>query len=211
MSKKSRLQKEKKPQSESRRLLPLEELDELEEKDKARHKQSRSARKLRRSAKRGYSNAVAVLFTVVMLGAFWYWGFYYGGMSIVGDLRGLAENIPEHTGELFIIADAAMLLGIILSFSKRYIAQGFFTVGGSLLFLYTGHRIVADIRERMEKYGTTPDIADMDKQYMGYYYPIAIVTAIGAGIMIYGLVKHYGKKRREKIQRDNAPVKSIID
>lgn len=208
MSKKSRLQKEKKRQDEQRRL---ESLEELEEREAARHKESKAARKMRRSAKRGYSNLLIVLLSIVMLGAFWYYGFYYGGMSIVGDLRGLAENIPKHTGVLFIIADIAMMIGIVLSFGKRYIAQGFFTVGGSLLFLYTGHRIVRDIQQRMEKYGTTPDIENMDRQYMGYYYPIAIVTVIGAGIMIYGIVRILRKKQREKIKRDNAPVKSIVE
>lgn len=208
MSKKSRLQKEKKRQDERRRL---ESLEELEEKEAARHKPSMAAKRMRRQARRGYANAALVFLSVVMLAAFWYWGFYYGGMSIIGDLRGLAENIPDHTGELFIIADTAMLVGIILSFFKRYIAQGFFTIGGSVLFLYTGHRIVADIRERMEKYGVTPDIADMDRQYMGYYYPIAIVTVIGAVIMLCGVIGLCRKKRREKFHRDNAPVKSIVE
>lgn len=208
MSKKSRLHKEKKRQYEHRRI---ESLEELEEKEAAKHKPSMAAKKLRRQARRGYTNAVLVLLSVVMLAAFWYWGFYYGGMSIIGDLRGLAENIPEHTGELFIIADIAMLIGIVLSFCKRYIAQGFFTIGGSALFLFTGHRIVTDICERMEKYGTTPDIENMDRQYMGYYYPIVIVTVIGAAIMLYGIIGLCKKKRGEKIKRDNAPVKSIIE
>ena len=207
MSKKSRLQKEKQRQDA---LKKQAELDEQEEREAAKHRESKAAKKMRRSAKRGYANIFTVIASVLMMCAFWYWGFYYGGMMIVGDITGLAENIPPHSGLLFLIADLLMITGIIMSFIRKYIMQGCFTVGGSLLFLYTGHRIVLDIRDRMKKYGVTPDLSDMDTQYEKYFYPILIITAIGAAVMIYGLVRHISKKRTEKRLRDNAPVESIV-
>lgn len=207
MSKKSRLQKEKQRQDERKKLA---EQEELEEREAAKHRESKAAKRLRRSARRGYANIFMLSLTVLMLGAFWYWGFYYGGMMIVGDFTGLAENIPKHSGALFLTADLIMLAGIVLSFCKRYILQGYLTVGGSLMFLYASRRVVADIRRRMKEFGVTPDIADMDRQYMGYLYPILVVTALGIAIMTYGIVKYIAKKRKEKQIRDNAPVDSIV-
>lgn len=203
MSKKRKSRKEKIRTAERRAESGAVTKEEVPE--------SRAARKYRRKAKRGYGNAAAFVLTAAMFVLFWIYGFYYGGIAIAGDLTGIAENIPKNTGVLFIAADLLMLAGMIISFCKRYILQGFFTVTGSGLFLWTGHRVVADIRERMDKYGVTPDIENMDRDYMKHYYPAAAITVIGLVIMAAGAAALMKKRRAEREKRDNAPVKSIID
>ena len=193
MSKKRKSRKEKIRTAERRAESGAVTKEEVPE--------SRAARKYRRKAKRGYGNAAAFVLTAAMFVLFWIYGFYYG----------IAENIPKNTGVLFIAADLLMLAGMIISFCKRYILQGFFTVTGSGLFLWTGHRVVADIRERMDKYGVTPDIENMDRDYMKHYYPAAAITVIGLVIMAAGAAALMKKRRAEREKRDNAPVKSIID
>lgn len=207
MSKKERLEKQKQRQLERKRA---EELEEQREREEARHTESRAAKKMRRSAKRGYGSWVSVLLCILMLAGFLYSGFFYGGIMIVGQFTGAAENMPSHTALLFLISDILMVIGIVLAFAKRYIIQGIFTISGSALYLIAGQRVISDIQQRLEKYYVDPELREMDKTYMRYYYPVAIVTICGAAVFIIALVSFIKKKRRLKRERDNAPVESIV-
>ena len=51
----------------------------------------------------------------------------------------------------------------------------------------------------------------MDKDYMWFYYPIMIVTAISLIMAFVATVKKVRKKKRLQRVRDNAPVKSIVE
>lgn len=208
MSKKQRLDKQKQRQLEQQRL---EEAEEQREREEARLRESRAAKRMRRAAKRGYPKGIMIFFTFLMLCAFGYSGFFYGGITIVGQLSGMAENIPAHTAQLMIAADLLMLVGLVLSFAGRHIVQAFFNLSGSGLFLYTAHRVIADIQARLEKYYVEPALQDMDKSYMRYYYPIAAVTLMSALILAIALAAKIRKCRRQKHERDNAPVESIVD
>ncbi len=208
MSKKDRLKKEKARQTERERL---DELEEQREREEAKFKESRAAKKMRRAAKRGYPNALMVLFTLLMLASFGYSGFFYGGIMIVGQFTGAAEVMPAHTGLMMLIADALMLTGIVLSFARKYIVQGVFTLGGSGLYLFAAHRVIADIQDRLEKYYVEPELQTMDKTYMKYCYPIIGVTVFGAVILAVALTAYIRKKRRLKREKDNAPVRSIVE
>ena len=208
MSKKDKLKKEKARQTERKRL---EELEEQREREEAKYRQSRAAKKMRRAAKRGYLSGLMIFFTVLMLISFGYSGFFYGGIMIVGQFTGAAEVMPAHTGLMMLIADALMAVGIVLSFAGKYIMQGVFTVGGSGLYLIAAHRVIADIQARLEKYYVEPELQSMDKTYMKYCYPIIIVTVFGAAVMVIALTAYIRKKKRLKREKDNAPVKSIIE
>lgn len=208
MSKKQRLEKEKQRQLERRRL---DELEEQIEREEAKHKESRAAKKMRRAARKGYSSALMIFLTVLMLLPFLYSGFFYGGIMIVGQFTGAAEVMPAHTGLMMLIADVLVLTGIVLSFAGRYIIQGIFTISGSAVYLFAAHRVVADIQERLDKYYVEKSLRTMDKTYMRYCYPMAGVTVFGAVIFIIALTAFIRKKRRQKRERDNAPVESIVD
>ena len=208
MSKKQRLEKEKQRQLERRRL---DELEEQREREEAKHKESRAAKKMRRAARKGYSSALMIFLTVLMLLPFLYSGFFYGGIMIVGQFTGAAEVMPAHTGLMMLIADLLVLTGIVLSFAGRYIIQGIFTISGSAVYLFAAHRVVADIQERLDKYYVEESLRTMDKTYMRYCYPMAGVTVFGAVIFIIALTAFIRKKRRQKRERDNAPVESIVD
>lgn len=208
MSKKERLKKEKARQTERKRL------DELEEeflKEEAKHRESRAAKKMRRAARRGYSSGLMIFLTILMLASFGYSGFFYGGIMIVGQFTGAAEVMPAHTGLMMLIADVLMLTGIILSFAGKYILQGIFTLSGSGVYLFAAHRVIADIQMRLDKYYVEPELQTMDKAYMKYCYPILGVTVFGAVIFTLALVTYIRRKKRLKREKDNAPVKSIVD
>jgi hypothetical protein len=210
MSKKSRLKAQKDKQIEMKKLADLEE---LEEKEEAKLKESKAARKMRRKARREKKRggkAVFMLLKIIMLAAFLYSGFFYGGVTIVGAMTGAAELIPKSTAWVMIAADVIMAVGLILAFVGKDRVQALFNVTGSAMFLYKGIKIVCDIQERMDKVYVDDDLADMDKSYMLYYYPIAVITVLSLIIAVAAVIRAVKRKRREKIERDNAPVESIV-
>ncbi|MCD7741478.1 MAG: hypothetical protein LUI06_04675 [Ruminococcus sp.] len=207
MSKKSRLKKQKEKQVEMKKLADLEELEEIEA---AKHRESKGAKKMRRRARRGYANVLMILFTILMLAAFLYSGFFYGGVTIVGAVGGAAEFIPKKTALIMGIGDCLMVIGIVLCFCKKYKVQAIFSLSGSLAYLYAGHKIILDIQQRMEEVYVEEELQNMDRDYMLYYYPILILTLFSLVLLIISIVKAIKKKRRDKHEADNAPVESIV-
>ena len=209
MSKKDKLKKQAAAQLEQRRR---DELDEQQEKERAKGRQSMAAKKMRRAARRGYIGAFIVFLTILMLLSYIYSGLVYGlVITVYGSLSGQAELIPHSVAYAMLIGDILMAAGILLSFRGKKILQGIFSLPGSASFLWGALAVINDLKVRLEQPGNDPRVYDMDKQYMSYYLPILTVTVISLGIFIYGLALFVGKKRREKLARDNAPVKSIVD
>lgn len=208
MSKKNRLEKEHQKQLERKKQL---ELDEESERLAARKTQSRAAKKMRRQAKSGYTNAVMIFFTLLMFVSFAYSGFFYGNVMIVGALNGSAEFIPKYIAVLMAVGNLLMFTGIIISFCRKYILQGVFSLAGGAMFMYSSLWIIGDIRERIDKYSVDPSLYELDRQYMKYLLPISGVLIFSLVILIYGIVRAAKRKRAEKIKQDNAPVKSIVD
>lgn len=208
MSKKSRLKAQKDKQIQMKRLADLEE---LEEKEAAKYKESRSAKKMRRSAKRGYTNLLFVLMKLLMLAAFLYSGFVYGGIMIVGAFGDMADFIAKKTAAFILSGDVLMIVGLVLVFLNKYKLQAFFNIIGSALFGYAANIIVKDIQQRLEHTYVEPELASMDRQYMGYLYPIFIITVLSVVFLIIGTVRFIKRKNKEREQKDNAPVSSIVD
>jgi hypothetical protein len=208
MSKKSRLKKQSEKQLEMKRLADLEELEAEEE---AKHRESKGARKLRRRAKRGYSKIWFVLMKILMLAAFLWSGFFYGGVMVVGAFSNIAEFIPKSTAIMILIGDALMVVCIVLAILKKHRIQAFFGIPGSLVYLYAAQKIISDIQTRLEEVYVDSSETAMDVQYMRYFYPILVLTLFSLVLFIIAVVQAIKRRRKAKIERDNAPVASIIE
>ena len=192
-------------------LKKLAELEELEEKAAARERESKSARKLRRSAKHGYADIWLVVFTVIMLAAFCYSGFFWGGVTVVASLEGLAQPIAHRTVYIMLTGIVLMLAGIIISFRKGYKLQAPFTLAGFALYFYSAQVIITDIRKALNSRAVPPELLGMDKEYVLRHYPIIITAVFSALIFIISLIITLRKRHKAKLERDNAPVASIVD
>ena len=208
MSKKSKLKRQAEKQLEQKRR---DELDEQLEKEKALRKGSMAAKRMRRAARRGYVNGLMIFFTLIMTAAFIYSGAIYGSWTIYGTLTGIAVNIPNSVAYAMLAGNILMLTGIVLSFCGKKILQGVFSLAGSGSFMWGALYVINDLKTRLNQRGIEPDLYDMDKKYMRYYLPILALTFFSLVIMICGIASRISDKRRLQKQRDNAPVKSIID
>lgn len=213
MSKKSRLKKQKEKQIQMKKLADLEE---LEEKEAAKHKESKGAKKMRRKAKHGYVNGLLLALKMIMTAAFLWSGFFFGGVLTVGVLNGYVyidtDTLAPHWVAYFTLAGSVIIFaGIVLSFLKKYLISFALTLTGNVLFMRAVGYIIRILKENLEKRAIDPSLNGMDRTYMIRYYPILITLVMSAVMLIIWIVQTAKRRRREKSERDNAPVASIVD
>ncbi|MCR5120939.1 MAG: hypothetical protein K6B74_00805 [Ruminococcus sp.] len=208
MSKKDKLKKQAAEQLARKRL---DDAEESLEKERAKGRQSLAAKKMRRAARRGYIGGLVIFMTVLMLASFLYSGVVFGGFTVYGSLTGSAELIPHSVAYAMLIGDVLMCAGIIASFRGRKILQGLLALPGSASYLWGALAVINDLKVRLAQPGTAPEAYGMDVRYMRFYLPILVLTFFSLIIFIMGIVEYFGRKRREKTARENAPVKSIVD
>lgn len=154
-----------------------------------------------------------MLIKLIMLASFFYSGFFYGGVTVVGVYTG-AMTVTEKgaltlgSANVMLIGILLMLIGLVLVFLKRYIVSFILSISGVLLFLYVAY-------ERVIKFaaGRVSASGDLNPQtkYMLWYYPIAVFAAGAFAFLIIKIVMTVMKNKRIRKIKDNAPTKSIID
>jgi glucan phosphoethanolaminetransferase (alkaline phosphatase superfamily) len=208
MSKKDRL----KAQSEKQLILKKElEQQELAEKAEASGRSSKAGEKLRKKARKA-NNILTLILKLLMILPFGYSAFYYGGIFIVGIATGEMVGMPKRIAVFLAIGAVLCLAGLFLAFFSRYILQFAFIAVGTASFMYSAGYIISETQKKLEvNYVSDAELQKLDKTYMTYFYPLLIMTLISAVLLAIYIVKRIKKKRAEKRERDNAPVKSIID
>lgn len=212
MSKKSKLKKQKEKQVQMKKLADLEE---LEEKEAAKHKESKGAKKMRRRAKRGYSEALLIIPKLIMLAAYLWSGFFFGGVLAVGVMNGSVyvahtELAPRWVAYCTIAGAGLILLGTVLAFIKKYPASFVSVLAGNAVFMKAVRYIMDVIKRYKDTVAYDPDLSDMDKTYAIRYYPILITLLMSAIITAVWIIKTVRRARRKKKEMDNAPVESIV-
>ncbi len=212
MSKKDRLKSQKAKQDIIRK--ELEEQERLE-KEEAKLKQSKAAKKLRKKAKRdkaGREPVICLILKLLMIIPFGYSGFFYGGVLVLGIFGKYIEPLPpKWVGWCAVAGIVLILAGILLSFFKKYIISFIIILGGTGLFLKAGEYMISHIQERLDKVYVEESLQEMDKQYMGYYYPIMITAGISLILLAINIIRRILKKRRLQYEKDTAPVQSIVE
>ncbi|MBR1764154.1 MAG: hypothetical protein IJ746_02045 [Ruminococcus sp.] len=207
MSKSDRLKKQSQKQ--------LEEIKKREQEEKAEREkpaeESRSAKKLRRQAKK-LDSAASLVLKFLMLVPFLWSGLYYGGIFIVGITMEQMDDMPKRTALWLGIGLVFFVAGIILAFLSKYPAQLGAVLVGTAFFMTGAAKIVGKARERVgDGIGLTQEQQNLPTKWSRGLYPILGMTAISAVLFLIWLVKLIRKRRRQQQERDNAPVKSIID
>ena len=213
MSKKERL--EKKIAKQEKLIKQQQETEQLEI-EASKENLSKSARKMLKKAKKEkkhrYEGGLFLFLKILMLAALLYSGVFYGGVTVIGVLSGYMEEMSKWVAAAMGIGTVVILIGIILSFCKKYPASFVVITGGTISYMKAATHIVSKISSKLETYsGSDQDLMDMDRDYMLHYYPILIIMAIALIFAIITVVKFIRKRKKLKEERDNAPVRSIIN
>lgn len=212
MSKKSRLKKQKEKQVQMKKLADLEE---LEEKEAAKHRESKGAKKLRRRAKRSLSDSWLIIPKLIMLAAFLWSGFFYGGVlsaAVLGDGIYISANefMPHWVAYFTLAGEAAALAGILLAFFKIYPAAFAAAAVGNVLYMRAVRFVMKNLRHFLDTQWVDEEQKNMYREYMIRYYPFMITFLMAALLFGVWIFRTISRKRREKSERDNAPVESIV-
>lgn len=206
MSKKDRL----KAQSEKQRRLKKE----IEREERLEHQnvgESKSAAKLRRQARK-FDSAVTLIIKILMMLPFGWSAFFYGGIFIIGIATGEMEGVPKRIAVYLGAGSLLCFIGLLLAFFSKYIVQFAFAAAGTLSFMYGAQYIINSTQQKLaDHYVTDAEIQVLDKTYMGYFYPLFSFALLSAVLLTMTIVKSIKKKRREQLEKDNAPVKSIVE
>ena len=206
MSKKDRLIKQSRQQLDA---IKAAERFEREEHDKPR--ESKSARRMRRRAGK-FDSAVTLILKILMCIPFLWSGLYYGGIFILGIAMGQMDDVPGYVAALFGIGSALCLAGLVLAFLSRYILQFVLILAGTIVYMQGAFYIIDKAVSRVgEGFGLTDEQKEFPSKWRSGLYPIMIMTALSAVLLIMMIVKKISAKRRRQKELDNAPVKSVVD
>ncbi|MDE6148496.1 MAG: hypothetical protein K2F81_00150 [Ruminococcus sp.] len=213
MSKKEKLRVQKEKQD---KLMQEMELQEQREIEAARSGMSKSAerfiKKAKKERKNGYEGKVLMLLKLLMLIPLAYSGIFYCAVTVAGIATGYMSEMPKWVGAVMGIGSLIIIAGVLFAFFKKYIISFIAVLAGTVFYMRGAMYIIDNISDKLKNYsGANPDLMDMDKDYMLYYYPIMIVTLFSFIMAIISIVKKIKKKKRLQSERDNAPVKSIIE
>lgn len=213
MSKKEKLREQKEKQDKLMKEMELQEQREIEA---ARSGMSKAAERLIKKAKKekgkNHEGKILMALKLLMLIPLAYSGIFYCAVTVAGVATGYMSETPKWVGAVMGIGSLIIIAGVLFSFFKRYIISFAVNLAGTVCYMKGAVHIINRISERLENYsGANPDLMDMDRDYMLYYYPIMIITLLSFILAAITVVKRIKKKKRLQLERDNAPVKSIVD
>ena len=206
MSKKDKLRKQSQMQLDAKRAA--EQSEQLERRNAG---ESKSAKKLRRRAKR-FDSALTLLLKIVMCIPFLWSGLYYGGIFVLGISMEQMDGVPSRIAAFIGIGSAVCLVGIVLAFMSKYIAQFIVILGGTVCYMHGAVYIIDKAKERIgEGYGLTEEQKQLASKWRFGLYPIMAVAVISGALLLIYAVKKLMARRRRQHERDNAPTRSIIE
>lgn len=205
-SKKQRLKEQSLKQIEEKKKIEKEE-QELKDKAKANDDLSLSSVKLLKK-----EPVYCLVLKILAVGVYIYTCFYYGGVTIIGIFTEQVHEVPKKYAVYMLIGVVVLLAALLMMFFKKYIVSFVLNVIGTILYMKTAVFLVETVRRMLnDNYITDPDIQKLDKTYIYRHYPEFAFLGLGFVLLAISIVRRYLKYRKIKAERDNAPVKSIIE
>ena len=206
MSKKDRLKKQSLKQIEDKKAAAKEE-----EQERLEAGESKSAKKLRNSAKK-HSGAITLLMKLLMCPPFIWSGICYNVIFLVGISMGEVSNVPKRMGVYLGLGALFCLAGLIFAFMSKYVTQFCLIFTGSVLYLHAARFIIGKAEDLISVgRGLTESQQEIATKWKFGFYPMILMTVLSAALMTVYLVKKHKAKKRRQSELDNAPVKSIIE
>lgn len=206
MSKKDRLKEQSLKQLEAIKAAEREEAQ-----SRKNTGESSAARKMRRRSSR-FDSALTTVIKILMFIPFLWSGLYYGGIFILGISMDQMEDVPGRIAVFIAVGSALCLAGIILALKSRYLLQAAFIGVGTIFFMSGATHIVNKARSRIgDGIGLTEEQKGLASRWMLGLYPMLALTALSAALLAIWLLKRYKAAKRLRNERDNAPVKSIVE
>lgn len=205
MSKKDRLKKQSLQQLEAKKAAAREE-----ENERKSAGESTAAKKLRRSAKK-HNGTETLIIKLLMCVPFIWSGICYNVIFLFGISMDEVQDVPKRMAIYLGVGALICLAGLIFAFLSKYIVQFALIFTGSMMFMHAARFIVGKAQELIAAgHGLTDNQLGLASKWRWGLYPILLMTALSAALMIIYLLRVRAARVRLRRERDNAPTKSII-
>lgn len=145
----------------------------------------------------------------IMILPFLYSGFFYGGITVINIFRKWIVWIDNtYVGAILLICIIAMLAAIILAFKRHYISSFAVSLVSTLVYFFITKKYFVDY---LTGKVTSDGNIHPEHEFMIRHYPILLFLLCSFILFIMTMFKIFKKKHKDKLKRDNAPTKSIID
>ena len=118
--------------------------------------------------------------------------------------------MPHWVAYCALAGAAVVFIAIILAFVKKYIASFIGVLAGNAVYMHGVRYMMKTLKTMMDTQYVAPDQQNMYRDYMIRYYPMMLTLLFSLILLVISVVITIRRKRREKAERDNAPVESII-
>lgn len=118
---------------------------------------------------------------------------------------------PMWVGVVMAMGIALVIAASALAIKRRYIVTFVLSACGSAAMLASANWFVKTARHELESRAVPNDLIGLDKRYMYRALPVLAAAALALVLAVIRAFELLKKRKAEKLKKQSAPVKSIID
>ena len=174
---------------------------------------SKAVAKKKVSAARSAEPLAVRIIKYLMLSLFGYGVVFWGGTGVLAVFKGSFDDFspPAWIPFALIGGSVALIAAGVLSWRRLNIIAFFPAAAGTAAILAAAAWFVTTARHELETRVVSNDLLDLDKHYMYRALPVLAGGILALVLAIIQLIRRIRKKRQQQLERDNAPVRSIVD
>lgn len=149
----------------------------------------------------------------LMLLLFGYGVIFWSGVAVLSLLNDTYEEFeqPVWVGAVMVAGIAFVTAAMVLSVKRKYIISFALSACGSAAMLICAGWFVKTARHELETRAVSADLLGLDKRYMYRAVPVLAGAVLSLVLAAIGIARMLKKRKEKKLEKQNAPVKSIID
>lgn len=149
----------------------------------------------------------------LMLSLFGYGVVFWGGTGVLLVTGSSFDDFspPAWIAFALIGGSAVLIAAGVLSWRRLNIIAFFPAAVGTAAVLAAAGWFVKTARHELENRVVSNELLDLDKHYMYRALPVLAGGVLALVLAVVQVARRIRKKRKEQQQRDNAPVRSIVD
>ena len=149
----------------------------------------------------------------LMLSLFGYGVVFWGGTGVLLVTGSSFDDFspPAWIAFALIGGSAVLIAAGVLSWRRLNIIAFFPAAVGTAAMLAAAAWFVTTARHELENRVVSNELLDLDKHYMYRALPVLAGGVLALVLAVMQAARRIRKKRKEQQERDNAPVRSIVD
>lgn len=149
----------------------------------------------------------------LMLALFAYGVIFWGSVTVLSVIQGAYADFspPAWVGVTMGAGELLVIGAMLMSVWKKYVLALVPALSGAALCCISYRWFIKTAQRELETRAVTNDLLDLDKRYIYRALPVLAGAALSLVLAVIAAVRAVRKKKQKKRDKENLPVKSIID